>query len=91
MDHCSYCGIEANDNELYEVINHDADEIQYVCGHCLEYYYTKCDQCGMFRPNESVAFAPDTGLYICNLCSGKPEGSQIPVLDMALEEGSWRD
>lgn len=90
MDQCSYCGKEANDNELYEVINHDADEIQYVCGRCLE-FYTKCDRCGMFRPSDLVDFVPETRQNICNLCSEKEEESAIPVLDMYLEEESWRD
>jgi uncharacterized Zn finger protein len=90
MDHCSNCGIEANDNELYEVINHDADEIQYVCSRCLE-FYTRCDQCGMFRPDDLVTYKPETRLYTCNLCNDKAEESVIPVLDMDLEEESWRD
>ena len=91
MDRCCNCGIEANDNDLYEVINYDADEVQYVCGRCLE-FYTKCDRCGMYRPEDLVTFEPETRQNICNLCNDKEEkGSVIPVLDMDLEEESWRD
>lgn len=75
MDHCSDCGIEAKDNDLYEVVHHDADEIQYVCGRCLE-HYTKCDQCGMFRPNGFVTYEPETRQYICSLCGEKTEKPQ---------------
>ena len=91
MDQCSYCGNETNDNELYEVINHDADEIHYVCGRCLE-FYTKCDRCGMFRPEDLVTFEPETRQNICNLCNDKEEKeSVIQGLNMDLEEESWRD
>ena len=88
MDHCSNCGKEIEEDKLYEVSNFDADEIQHVCGDCLE-FYTKCDQCGLLRPNDSFLYSPIADVHICNLCSEDIIDEAEPELDQ--DEESWRD
>jgi|GEM_PF-5749787 len=90
MDHCSNCGKKFNEDELYEVINHDADEIQYVCSRCLE-FYTKCDQCGLYRPDDSVTYLPETDLHVCNFCQEPENDIEVTELIGDREEEAWLD
>lgn len=91
MERCDNCGKEFKEFELQQVTNFDADEIMHACGNCLT-FYTKCDRCGMYRPNDLVEFDPETETHVCNLCHEEHyEENAVPMEGLDLEEESWQD
>lgn len=63
-DKCDDCYSRAD--ELFTVYDSQGDERQ-VCQQCRERYYTYCDHCDRYYPNDSITRAGD-GTDICPSC-----------------------
>lgn len=65
VEYCSCC------EEYYPV--HDegvwiASENRYVCNDCAERYYTYCEDCGEYYPNDEMNYIDSVGHDVCNEC-----------------------
>lgn len=64
---CDECGDSVDDeDDLYTVRNSRGEEIQ-VCESCRDRYYTQCDECGEWFPNDDVVRTAN-GDYVCRDC-----------------------
>ena len=62
---CDECGNSYDEDDLYEVRDSRGDWIQ-VCENCRDEYYTYCEHCGEYWPNDCTTRVGDE--YYCDSC-----------------------
>lgn len=62
---CDDCGHHCHEDDLTRVRDSRGDEI-YVCDDCLDRYYSYCDCCEEYYPNDCITYAD--GEYYCDDC-----------------------
>ena len=65
-EQCYECDNYYSSDDLYRVYDNRGNEV-YVCYDCRNSYYTECDCCGEYVPNDCVSETGD-GDYVCNSC-----------------------
>ena len=64
---CAECGDYIENDDGYWVHNSNGNEI-YVCRDCRDNYYTYCDHCNEYYPNEDVRYLEGADEYVCDEC-----------------------
>jgi hypothetical protein len=63
VSYCDRCG-EYTRQSITEV----AGKYDYVCSNCLEDYYTYCEDCEIYYPNDDTFFIEAEDKYVCDSC-----------------------
>ena len=64
---CEDCGERFCEDDLYRVLDSGGFE-RLVCDECRERYYTYCEDCEEYHPNECVTYVDYLDRYVCDEC-----------------------
>ena len=65
-ERCEDCGNWADDDDMYTVRDRHGNS-RWVCESCRDRYYTFCDRCEEYHPNDCVTCVD--GTYLCDDCA----------------------